>query len=154
MGGYTACTSKGMMDWMKQPVCWPAGEKNLGLWELKSQQSHRPQRMNTFQTVEQGPRSSRLCSRRPQNEGLIPWTLPSPSWKTQPNWNQFQNKLPSDKGRELTSYCVVLTFKSAEIWWLFKEKLIFLSIGYKLFMDDDSEHKVNNSDDGWVPDSE
>ena len=26
----------------------------------------------------------------------------------------------------------------------------FLSIGYILFMDDDSEHKVDESDDGWV----
>ena len=37
----------------------------------------------------------------PQNEALIPWTLLLLSWKTQPNWNQFQNEPPSNEGREL-----------------------------------------------------
>ena len=47
------------------------------------------------------PRSSRLCSRRLWNETLVPQTLLLLSWKTQLNWNWFQNKLPCDEGREL-----------------------------------------------------
>ena len=54
----------------------------------------------------------------------------------------------------ITSYCIVLTFKSVKMRWLVKEILIFLSIGYMLFMDNDSEHKVDDSDDGQVLDSE
>ena len=57
--------------------------------------------LNTFPTTGQDPRSSRLCSCRLQNEALVPRTLLSLSWKTQPNWNWFQNKLPSDARREL-----------------------------------------------------
>ena len=57
--------------------------------------------LNTFCTVEQGPRSSQLCSRLLWNEAHVPWSLLFLSWKTQPNWNQFQNELPSDEGREL-----------------------------------------------------
>ena len=57
--------------------------------------------LHTFHSVELRPRSSRLCSCRPRNEGLIPWILLSLSLKTQPNWNWFQTELPSDKGREL-----------------------------------------------------
>ena len=57
--------------------------------------------------MEQGPRSLWLCLRCPRNESLVPWTLLSLSWKTQPNWNQFQNALPSNEGREL---CHLLLF--------------------------------------------
>ena len=39
----------------------------------------------------------------PQNEALIPQTLPLFSWKIQPNWNCFQNELPSDEMRGLPS---------------------------------------------------
>ena len=54
----------------------------------------------------------------------------------------------------ITSYCIVLTFKSAKIWQLVKEILVFWSIGYILFMGDDSKYKVDNSDNRWVLDSE
>ena len=35
-----------------------------------------------------------------------------------------------------------------------QSSISFGSIGYILYMDDDSEHKVDDSDDGWVLDSE
>ena len=54
----------------------------------------------------------------------------------------------------IPSYCVVLTFKSAKIWWLVKEIFVFWSIGYIRFTHDDSEHEVDDSEDGWVLDSE
>ena len=55
----------------------------------------------------------------------------------------------------ITSYCVVLMFKSSKIQLLIKEILVFWSIGsYILFMDDDSENKTDDSDDGLVFDSE
>ena len=56
---------------------------------------------NTFHTMERGPHFSRLCSHRPRNEALILRSLLLLSWKIQPNWNQFQNELPSNEGREL-----------------------------------------------------
>ena len=48
----------------------------------------------------------------------------------------------------ITSYYIVLTFKLAKIRLLIKEILVFCSTGYILFMDDNCEHKVVNSDDG------
>ena len=46
---------------------------------------------------------ARGCAHAPHKiEGLIPWLLLS--WKTQPNWHQFQNELPSDEGRELCHF--------------------------------------------------
>ena len=56
---------------------------------------------NTFRTAEWGTRSSRVCSCCPRYKALVPRTLLSLSWKTQWNWNQFQNELPSDEGKEL-----------------------------------------------------
>ena len=57
--------------------------------------------VNTLCTAEWGPRSSWLCTSRLWNEALVPQILLLLSWKTQPNWNRFQNKLPSGEGREL-----------------------------------------------------
>ena len=54
----------------------------------------------------------------------------------------------------IISYGVILTFESAKILWLVTEILVFQSTGYKLFMADDSEHKIDDSGDGWVLDSE
>ena len=50
----------------------------------------------------------------------------------------------------ITSYYIVLTFKLAKTRLLIKEILVFCSTGYILFMDDNCEHKVVNSDDGFV----
>ena len=52
-----------------------------------------------------------------------------------------------------TSYCILLMFKSAEMRRLFKDILVFYSTGYRLFIDIDSQHKVDDSDNGWVLDS-
>ena len=91
----------------------------------------------------------------PRNETLVPPALFLLSWKTQPNQSRFQtNFLPMKEENPTTSYCVVLTLKSAKMRWLVKEMLVFWRIGDRLFMDDDSEHKVVGSDDVWVFDSE
>ena len=67
----------------------------------------------------------------------------------------FKMNFLSKKGENfITSYCAVLTFKLVKIWWLVKEILVFWSIGYILFVDDDNGRKVDDSDDGWVFDSE
>ena len=59
------------------------------------------------------------------------------------------------KGDNSITYSgVVLTFKSVKVQWLVKEILVFWSIGYIRFIGDDSEHKVDDSDDGWMLDSE
>ena len=47
-----------------------------------------------------------------------------------------------------------MTFKSARMRWLVEEKLVFLYVGYRHFMDNDSEHRVDDFDDGWVLDCE
>ena len=57
--------------------------------------------VNTFHTEKQGTCSLWLSLWHPQNETLVLQTLFLLSWKTQPNWNRFQNKLPSSEGREL-----------------------------------------------------
>ena len=44
----------------------------------------------------------------------------------------------------ISSYRIDLTFKWAKKLWLVKEILAFCSIGYILFMDDDSEYKVDD----------
>ena len=65
------------------------------------------------------------------------------------------NFLPMKGENSITSYCVVLKFKSAKIEQLVKEILVSEAlIGYILFMDYDSEHKVDDSDNGCVLDSE
>ena len=56
--------------------------------------------INIFHTTERGPHSSWLCSCCPQNKALVSRTLLLSFWETQPNWNQFQNELPFDKGRD------------------------------------------------------
>ena len=111
--------------------------------------------MNTFCTMEQGPRSSRLCSHGLRNEALVAQTLLLLFWKTQPNWNRFQTNFLQMKGENsITSYGINLTFKMEKIWWLVKEILVFWSIEYTTFMHDDSEHKVDDSDDRWMLDPE
>ena len=52
----------------------------------------------------------------------------------------------------ITSFCIVLMFKSAKIWWLVKEIFVFRSIWSILFKDDVCEHKTGDLDDGWVLD--
>ena len=52
------------------------------------------------------------------------------------------NFLPMKRENPITSYCVVLTFKSAKMRWLINEILVVWSTGCILFMDDDREHKV------------
>ena len=69
----------------------------------------------------------------------------------QPNWNRFQTNFFLMKEENfITSYCIMLTFKPAKLWWLVKETLVFLSIGYILFIDEDSHRKADDSDNGWV----
>ena len=68
---------------------------------------------------------------------------------------QTEDGVPSDKGRELCYLlCVVFTFLLATTQWLVKRNIVFWSIWYEYLMDDDSEHKGNASDDGWVLNSE
>ena len=64
------------------------------------------------------------------------------------------NCLPMKGENCITSYCVVLSFKSAKLRWLVKKKRVFYSIGCILFMDDDTERKVDDSVDGGVLDFE
>ena len=94
----------------------------------------------------------------PQNEALIPRTLLLWFWKTQQNRNRFQNEIPSCKERELYHFLLhCFTCKLAKIQWLVKEISVAVfkhRIIYILFMEDDSGHKVDDLDDGWVLDSE
>ena len=59
-----------------------------------------------------------------------------------------------------TSYCIVWMFKLAKILWLVKkkktpkQKKFFWRVGYRLFLNGDSEHKFDDSDDGLVLGSE
>ena len=110
--------------------------------------------LNTFCTVEWGPYSSRLCSCRPWSEGPVPQIPLLLSWKTQPNGNWFPNELPCDEGREC--YHFLLHCLDVQIGknMASQRNISLWSIGYIPFMDYKSEHKVNDSDDGWVPDSE
>ena len=109
--------------------------------------------INTFYTVEQGPRSSWLCSFRPWNEGLVPWILHLSSLKTWPDWNRFQNKLPFNEGENSIISNCVLTFKLAKIRRLVQEILVSEALNM-LSMDFDCKHKDGNLDDGLVLDSE
>ena len=106
----------------------------------------------------------------PQNEGLIPRSCAHATRGVRPSFCElychclrkhsqteigFKTNVLLMKGENsTTSFCIVLTFKSMEIHWLFKKILVFWSIGYRLYMDVDSEHKVADSDDGWLLDSE
>ena len=106
----------------------------------------------------------------PGNEGLVPHSCDHAACRTKALFNKLYclclgkhsqtetgfktNFLPVKGENSIFTYCVVFTFKSAEILWLFKEILVFRNIGYRLFMDDDSKHKVNDLDDVWVHDSE
>ena len=60
------------------------------------------------------------------------------------------NFLPMKRENSNSSYCVVLTFKVVKRQWLVKEILVFWSPGHILFMDDDSEHKVDDLMDGCL----
>ena len=106
---------------------------------------------NTFRTAEQGPHSSRLCSCRPQNEGSTFVVLE----KTLPNWNRCQNQLPSHEGRELHHFLLrCFDVQISKNTMASQRNISFWSTGYILFMDYDSERKVDDWDDGWVLDSE
>ena len=61
------------------------------------------------------------------------------------------NFLPMKGENSITFYCIVLALKSAKIWSLVKEILASEALG---IMDYDSEHKVDDLDNGWVLDSE
>ena len=108
--------------------------------------------VNTFCTAERGPRSSRLCSRCSVERGprgLILRTLLCCLGKHSQTETGFKtNCLPMNGENCITSYCVVLSFKSAKLRWLVKKKRVFYSIGCILFMDDDTERKVDDVDDG------
>ena len=56
--------------------------------------------------------------------------------------------------RTLSLPGTALTFQSAKISWKVKEILVFWSTGCRFFMDDNSKHKADTLDDGWVLDSE
>ena len=103
------------------------------------------------------------------NEGLVPQGCAPATHRTRASFHElycrclgkhsqtetsFKTNILLMKGdNSVTSYCVVLMFKLAEIWWLFKEIFVFWSIGYMLCVDADSEYTVDDSDDGWVLDS-
>ena len=88
----------------------------------------------------------------PQNEDLGPCSCAHAACGTRPLFwklccrclgkhsqteTSFKTNFLLMKGENsITSYCIVLMFKLAEIRWLFKEILVFWSIGYRLFMDD------------------
>ena len=77
----------------------------------------------------------RLTHSVPQNEALVPCGCAHTArgmrplfrrlyccclGKIQPKWNWYQHELTSDEGRDsITFYCVVLTFKSAKIRWIY-----------------------------------
>ena len=105
-----------------------------------------------------------------QNEALVPHGHAQAIRGTRPSFyrlyccwlgkhsqieTSFKTNFLSMKGENsITSYCIVLMYKLAKIWWLIIEIWVFWSIWYMLYMDDDSEHNVDDSDDGWVLDSE
>ena len=102
----TPCTVPTWREWISIPVhqrCAHFASEGALLTASKTAKITRGKsvQFNTFRIIERGPHSSHLCSHCLRNWGLVPWTLLSLSWKTQPNWNQFKNKLPSDVGREL-----------------------------------------------------
>ena len=85
---------------------------------------------NTFCTTEQGPCSSRLCSRCLRNEAFVPWTLLLLCWKThQTETGLKTNCLPMKGENSITSHCIVFTFKWAKMWWLFKKSLVSEAFG-------------------------
>ena len=111
--------------------------------------------LNTFCTAEWGPCSWRRCSRASRTRASFRKLYFCCLEKHCQTETGFKiNCLPTKGDNSITSYCIVLTFILAEIWWLVKEILVFWSIGYILFMDYDSKHKVDDLDDGWVLDSE
>ena len=66
-------------------------------------------------------------------------------WKRSQTETGFKtNFLPMKGENSITSFCVVLTFKWAKIWCLVKEILVFCRIWSILFMDDVSEHKIDD----------
>ena len=90
--------------------------------------------LNTFPTVEQGPHSSRLCSICLWNEALILRILLLLSWKTQPNWNWFQNEPLSDEGRELYHFLsCCFDIHIGKSMMASQRNISFWSIGYIYF---------------------
>ena len=67
----------------------------------------------------------------PQNEALVPRKLYcrclGKHGKTETSFKT--NFLPMKRENSITSYCIVLTFKSAKIWWLVKEILVSEALG-------------------------
>ena len=105
--------------------------------------------LNTFRTKEQSPHSSRLCSHRQWNEAFVPRILLLLSWKTQPNWNKFQNKLPSNKGREHCHFLLhCFDVQIGKNMMASQRNISFWSIGHILSMDFDNEHK--DGDRWWM----
>ena len=101
-------------EWSFPASChqhWGAGCHQVRCTVERPMKGHSDEKhpVNTFRTVEWGPRSSRLCSQRPRNKALILRTQLLLSWKTQPYWNWYQNGLSSDEGRKLY-YFLLLCF--------------------------------------------
>ena len=96
--------------------------------------------LNTFPTVQPGPPSSLLCSCCPRTKGLENSQLKPVSKRTscclrnkglENSQLKPVSKWTSYWWREssITSYCVVLMFKSAKIWRLVKELLVSETLG-------------------------
>ena len=102
---------------------------------------------NTFCTAERGPCSSRLCCAAHGTRPLFPKLYFCCLGKhSQTGTGLKTNFLPMKGENSLTCDCIVLMFKSA--------KIVFWSIGNAVFMDNDSKHNVDDSDDEWVLDSD
>ena len=113
---------------------------------------------------------SRLTHSVPRNQALVPCGCPHAAHRMRPSFRELyfrclgkhsktetsfkMNFFPMKGKNSITSYCTVLTFKSEKNMMASQRNISFWSIGYMLFMDYDSEHKVDDSDDGWVLDSE
>ena len=93
--------------------------------------------------------SWRLPHSVPWNEALTPCSCAHNTHKTRPSFCELyfcclgkhsqtetgfkRNFLPIKGENPITSYCIVLTFKSAKMRWLVKEIWVFWSIGYVYF---------------------
>ena len=125
------------------------------------------QKHRTSMSVSMGDKSTHSVL---PNEALVPRGCMHSACRTRPSFHELyfcchgkhsqtetgfkMNFLPVKGENFTTFYCIVLTFRLAKIQWLAKEIFVFLSVGYVLFMDDDSRRKVDYLDDGWVLGSE
>ena len=94
--------------------------------------------INTFSTTEWGP-----C---PPNSTFVVLK------NTAQTERSFKTNYLLMKGENsITHCCIVLTYKSVKIWWLVKKKLVFWSIWYRFFVDDDSNIRLmsRTMDGSW-----